>query len=388
MTNWRIPLADLDLGSEEKAAVMEVLDRRWLTMGEVTQAFEREFADFVGVKHALAVGNCTEALHIACLVAGIGPGDEVIVPSLTFVATANAVAYTGALPVFAEVTSPSDLTISLDSIEAKITPRTRAIIPMHYGGYPCHMEEINALARKHNLAVIEDAAHAPGASLDGKRMGTWGDMGCFSFFSNKNMTTGEGGMVTTNNSDYVDKLGWLRSHGMTSLTWDRHNGHAWSYDVVFPGYNYRMDEMHAALGRVQLQKLARNNARRAALVAVYRQILPTVAPEIELPFPDHAGVSSYHLMPVLLPAGCDRVQVMENMKTHGVQTSIHYPPIHTFSHYQKWLGERIGPMPITEDVASRELTLPLYPGMSNSDVEAVIDALNDALHPNTAGKNN
>ncbi len=386
MTNWRIPLADLDLGSEEKAAVMDVLDRRWLTMGEVTQAFEQEFADFIGAKHALAVGNCTEALHMACLAADIGPGDEVIVPSLTFVATANAVAYTGALPVFAEVKSGQDLTISVESIESRITPQTRAIIPMHYGGYLCHMEEINALAKAHGLVVIEDAAHAPGTSLDGKMAGTWGDLGCFSFFSNKNMTTGEGGMVTTNNDAYVDKLRWLRSHGMTSLTWDRHNGHAWSYDVVFPGYNYRMDEMHAALGRVQLQKLAHNNARRAALVAVYRQILLQVAPNLEIPFMDHPGISAYHLMPVLLPAGRDRTQVMECMKEHGIQTSIHYPPIHTFSHYQKWLGERIGPMPVTEDIAARELTLPLYPGMTNSDVEAVADALNDALHSPAAGK--
>ena len=379
MATWRIPLADLDIGQEEKDAVMDVLERRWLTMGEVTQAFEREFAQFVGAEYAFAVGNCTEALHMACLAAGVGPGDEVIVPSLTFVATANAVAYTGAKPVFAEVTSSQDLTISVASIAAQINPRTRAIIPMHYGGYPCHMQAINDLADRHHLIVIEDAAHAPGAMLDGRRMGTWGNLACFSFFSNKNMTTGEGGMVTTNNAEYVDKLQWLRSHGMTTLTWDRHRGHAWSYDVVFPGYNYRMDEMHAALGRVQLAKLERNNARRAALVAWYRQVFAKAAPQVEIPFVDHPGSSSYHLMAVLLPQGTDRVKVMEGMKARGVQTSIHYPPIHTFSYYQKWLGSQTPKLPVTEDIAARELTLPLYPGMTEADVEIVVDALKESL---------
>lgn len=379
MATWRIPLADLDIGKEEKDAVMDVLERRWLTMGEVTQTFEREFAQFIGAEHAFAVGNCTQALHMACLAAGIGPGDEVIVPSLTFVATANAVVYAGAKPVFAEVTSTQDLTISIDSIAAQINPHTRAIIPMHYGGYPCDMEAINALARRYDLIVIEDAAHAPGAAVDGRNIGTWGDLACFSFFSNKNMTTGEGGMVTTNNSDYVDRLKWLRSHGMTTLTWDRHHGRAWSYDVVFPGYNYRMDEMHAALGRVQLAKLERNNARRTELVNWYRQIFAQAAPQVEIPFDDHPGSSAYHLMAILLPSQTDRVKVMEGMKARGVQTSIHYPPIHTFSYYQKTLGDQIPKMPVTESIAARELTLPLYPGMANADVEIVVDALKESL---------
>ena len=246
---------------------------------------------------------------------------------------------------------------------------------MHYGGFACSMAAITDLARRHNLVVIEDAAHAPGAELDGRCLGTWGDLGCFSFFSNKNMTTGEGGMVTTSRPEYVDKLGWLRSHGMTSLTWDRHKGHAWSYDVVFPGYNYRMDEMHAALGRVQLARLEKNNARRAALAGWYRQVIAQAAPEVEVPFAEHSGRSAHHLMAVLLPEGTDREKVMEGMKAHGVQTSIHYPPVHTFSYYRERYGDRMPPLPVTEALAARELTLPLYPGMSNSDVEIVADAL-------------
>ncbi len=201
------------------------------------------------------------------------PGDEAIVPSLTFVATANAVRYTGAMPVFADIAGENDLNISYQSIERAITERTRAILVMHYGGYACDMPSILELAREHNLKVIEDAAHAVGSDLDGRKLGTWGDMGCFSFFSNKNMTTGEGGMLITDNETYSQRLHLLRSHGMTSLTWDRHKGHAWSYDVVDLGYNYRIDEIRSALGKVQLGKLPANNERRRHLTEIYRDAL-------------------------------------------------------------------------------------------------------------------
>ena len=249
---WKIPLSDIDLGAEDQAAVDKVLHSKWLTMGSVTQEFEQAFAVHVGVKYALAVTNATAALHVACIIAGLNPGDEAIVPSLTFVATANAVRYTGAVPVFADIAGENDLNISYKSIERAITKRTRAILVMHYGGYPCDMPSIMGLAREHNLIVIEDAAHAVGSDLQGRKMGTWGDMGCFSFFSNKNMTTGEGGMLVTDNEAYTHRAHLLRSHGMTTLTWDRHMGHAWSYDVVDLGYNYRIDEIRAALGMVQL----------------------------------------------------------------------------------------------------------------------------------------
>ncbi len=267
MTTWRIPLADIDLGAEELSAVQNVLQSRWLTMGGVTQEFETAFASYTGAKHALAVTNATAALHMACLAIGLKAGDEVIVPSLTFVATANSICYSGAMPVFADICSEHDLNISPEAIEALITERTRALMLVHYGGYACDMPRILELARKHNLKVIEDAAHAAGAWLDDRHLGTWGDIGCFSFFSNKNMTTGEGGMLVTNNDDLYEKLCLLRSHGMTTLTWDRHKGHAWSYDVVELGYNYRIDEIRAAIGVVQLKKLDRNNDRRRHLDA-------------------------------------------------------------------------------------------------------------------------
>jgi len=261
---WRIPLADVDLGPEEEAAVLDVLRRGWLSMGEVTAAFEAEFAALTGARHALAVTNCTAALHLAGLALGWGPGDEVIVPSLTFVATANAVRYTGATPVFADITGESDFSLSAQDAAERITPRTKAIIVVHYAGHAADMGAILALAERHGLAVVEDVAHAPGADLDGRALGTWGNIGCFSFFANKNMTTGEGGMVTTDDDELAARLRLLRSHGMTSLTWDRHKGHAWSYDVVAPGYNYRIDEVRAAIGRVQLAKVtAANSSPRA-----------------------------------------------------------------------------------------------------------------------------
>jgi dTDP-4-amino-4,6-dideoxygalactose transaminase len=376
---WRIPLADIDFDEAEETAVLQVVKSRWLTMGANTQAFEEEFATYTGAKHAIAVANGTAALHLACMAVGLGPGDEVITPSLTFVATANAVRYTGASPVFADIESLEDLDISLSAIERNLTERTRAIMVMHYGGYPCDMVAITNFAKAHNLIVIEDAAHASGAEIDGRDMGTWGQVGCFSFFSNKNMTTGEGGMVVTNDDETAAKLRILRSHGMTTMSWDRHRGHAWSYDVVDLGYNYRIDEIRAALGRVQLGKLDRNNERRRNLTALYREQLQEIASAIVVPFKEPRGIPSSHIMPILLPDGSDRLQFMERMKSFGIQTSIHYPPIHKFKIYAE--GSELGwSLPLTEDVVKREVTIPLYPTMSEDNVSIVVQAVRDSLH--------
>jgi dTDP-4-amino-4,6-dideoxygalactose transaminase len=377
--NWRIPLSDIDFGPEEERAVLDVVHSRWLTMGAVTGQFEQEFAGALRVRHALAVNSATAALHLSCIVAGLGPGDEVILPSLTFVATANAVRYIGATPVFADVEGQQALNISPRSIEACLTPRTKAILVMHYGGYPCDMPAILRLAREHGLVVIEDAAHAVGASLDGRMLGAWGAIGCFSFFSNKNMTTGEGGMLVTDDDGLAEKLRVLRSHGMTSLTWDRHKGHAWSYDVVDLGFNYRMDEMRSALGRVQLKKLERNNQIRREHTALYHRLLEERCPSVRLPFREHPGVSACHLLPVLLPPGTRREAIMESLKSRGIQTSIHYPPIHQFSAYRHRMDVEGQDLRCTEELAARQLTLPLYPGMSEADVEFVVEGLSDAL---------
>ena len=377
--SWRIPLSDIDLGPEETDAVIEVLARKWLTMGEVTQHFESAFAEYTGAKHALAVTNATAGLHMSCMALGLGPGDEVIVPSLTFVASANCIRYTGASPVFADIGGENDLNISPGAIEACITERTRAIIVVHYAGYACDMPSILGLAHKHGLHVIEDAAHAAGAWLQYRHLGTWGDIGCFSFFSNKNMTTGEGGMVVTNDDSLFEKLCLLRSHGMTSLTLDRHKGHAWSYDVVELGYNYRIDEIRSAIGTVQLAKLPAHNDRRRQLTQLYRAGLQEV-PGLGIPFCGHPGLTSAHIQPILLPRGTNRNTFMETMKSQGIQTSIHYPPIHCFSAYQSIDSRALSRLPMTEDIAEREVTLPLYPTMTDDDAHVVIESVAKALN--------
>jgi dTDP-4-amino-4,6-dideoxygalactose transaminase len=372
---WRVPLADLDYGEREETAVMEVLRGRWLTMGSVTQEFEDAFREFMGVRYAVAVANATVSLHLACLALGIGPGDEVIVPSLSFVATASAVLYTGARVRFADILGTKDLNISPEQIEAQITPRTKAMIVMHYGGYPCRMDMIREIADHHRLALIEDAAHAPGAFYKGRALGTWGSVGCFSFFSNKNLATGEGGMLVTDREELAVCVRLLRSHAMTSLTWDRHQGHAHSYDVIELGYNYRIDEVRSALGMVQLEKLHRNNARRKALTMRYREALEGTL--VEIPFINTEGESAYHIFPILLPVDVNRAGFIESMRDAGVQTSIHYPPIHQFSYYRKnYPGVNL---PQTEMVARREVTLPLYPSMRDSDVDYVVAALKKTL---------
>jgi dTDP-4-amino-4,6-dideoxygalactose transaminase len=376
--DWKIPLSDIDLGQDEIDAVVSVLKSKWLTMGAVTQQFEKEFAEYLGVKYAFAVSNGTAALHIACQILGITRGDEVIVPSLTFVATANSVLYTGATPIFADITGVDNLNISPDSISEKITPKTKAITVVHYGGYPCDMSRIMRVAREHFLYVIEDAAHAPGAEHDGKKCGTIGDVGCFSFFSNKNMTCGEGGMIVTNNDTLAEKIRMIRSHGMTSLTWDRHRGHAYSYDVVDLGYNYRIDEIRSVLGIVQLSKLEKNNQRRREIAEKYVELLKDIE-HISIPFSDNEGKSSFHIFPILLSEGINRYDFMQELRESGIQTSIHYPPIHLFTYYRERFGYKEGILPQTEYVGKHEVTLPLYPLMTDADVEYIANKINENL---------
>ena len=382
MGNWNVPLADIDLGEDEINAVNDVLRSRWLSMGPVTAEFEAQFAEMVGVKHAFAVTNCTAALHLAHMALGAAPGDTVICPSLTFVATANAIRYTGATPVFADITSADDLNISPDDIESKIDDTTKGICIVHYGGYPCDMDRILDIAKAHQLYVVEDVAHAPGAAYalaerhaqgapGWQSCGSIGDIGCFSFFSNKNITTGEGGMVTTHDDALAEKIRVLRSHGMTSLTWDRDRGHTFSYDVVDLGYNYRIDEMRAAIGLVQLNKLEDNNQKRRTAKQIYDNLLANID-EIDVPFSHHQGISSYHILPIILHSS-QRPRFMEFMKSKGIQTSIHYPLIHHFSDYQK--SGRTPHLPVSEDLAQRLVTLPLYPAMTREQIVYTVDAI-------------
>jgi dTDP-4-amino-4,6-dideoxygalactose transaminase len=374
-TRWQVPLSDVIVDDELVEAALETLRSGWWSMGPRVAEFEQAFAEFCGTEHAVAVANGTAALHLGLLALGSGQGDEVVLPSLNFVAAANAIVHTGAQPVFCDIRGPDDLNLDPGDLEDALTPRTKAVLVLHYGGYPCDMEAVSALAERAGVVVLEDAAHAPGASLNGRACGTLGAIGCFSFFANKNLPLGEGGMIVTADDGLAERLRLLRSHGMTSLTWDRHRGHASSYDVVLPGFNYRLDEVRAALGLVQLRRLPDENAARARVAARYREALDG-ADGLRMPFAEARGVPAHHLAVVLLPEGTDRQAVRTALEERGIQTSVHYPPIHTFSAYRD--GSR-RPLPRTDSVAGRILTLPLYGRMTDEQVEAVVDGLLQTL---------
>jgi dTDP-4-amino-4,6-dideoxygalactose transaminase len=370
--NPTIPLFDLNYGHDEEEAALRVLKSKWLTMGPETEALEHEFAEYFKVKHAIAVSSCTTALHLANLSVGVKQGTEVICPSLTFVATSNSVIYAGGTPVFADITSTDDWTISPNEIGKKINKNTQAIIVMHYGGFACKMDEIIEIANRYKIPVIEDAAHAPGSMYKDRFLGAIGDISCFSFFSNKNISTGEGGIICTNNDDYANYIKRIRSHGMTSATLDRHHGHAYSYDVTDLGYNYRIDEIHAALARCQLKKLETGNERRRLAATRYKDALSKID-KIKVPFGNYCFSANYHIFPILLDKNIDRNSLMVFLREKGIQTSIHYPPVHKFSYYRTMMGDQI--LHNTDFVARHELTLPMYADITNKQIDFIIDAL-------------
>ncbi len=362
-----LPLAAPSFGEEEVRAVEEVVRSAWLTMGPRTAELESRFAAMVGTSHAVMASSCTAALHLAFAALGIGPGDEVIVPSLTFVATANAVGYTGADVVFADITSLDRPVIDPEMVASLIGPRTTAICAVHYAGYMADMSALRALATRHGLALIEDAAHAPGASGPDGNAGAVGDVGCFSFFSNKNMVTGEGGMLTTDDAALAARLRLLRAHGMTATSWDRARGHASGYDVVERGFNYRPSELEAALGLVQLDKLRAMNSRRRELVGRYREALRHQdLGDVPFTLPDDAE-SACHILPFVARDQKRRDEIRRMAADDNVQTSVHYSPVHLFEVFSSRDS-----LPVTEAFSEREVTLPLFPGMSDVDVERVV----------------
>jgi len=374
--SYRIPLFDLNYDADEEAAVLDTLRSRWISMGPKTAELEAAFAAVIGVRHALAVSNGTAALHLAMCVLGLGPGDEVIVPSLTFVATVNAVRYVGAQPVFGDITGPADLTLDPGALAPLVTPRTRAIVVMHYGGFPCAMDEIGRFARAHGLHVVEDAAHAPCSEYRGRTLGTLGDIGCFSFFSNKNLSTGEGGMLVTNDADHHRKAQLLRSHGMTSPSYERARGHATAYDVVEVGYNYRLDDIRASLGLAQLRKLPADLARRARVREQYCERLRGVD-GVVVPFGAPHGTVSNYIFPVVVRdarAG-RRDAVRERLHEAGIQTSVHYPAVHRFGAY----GAGSVRLPQTELVADQVITLPMYGALGADAVDHITTQLRRAV---------
>jgi dTDP-4-amino-4,6-dideoxygalactose transaminase len=370
-----VPLADVRPDPETVAAVAEVVAGGWWSMGPRVAAFEEAFAAFCGTRHAFAVANGTAALQLALAAVGCGPGDEVVLPSLTFVAAANSVVLAGATPVFCDIRGGVDLNLDPSDLVDRLTPRTKAVILLHYGGTPCEVDPVVTACAQRGIHVIEDAAHAVGATSNGRSAGALGDIGCFSLFSNKNLPVGEGGVVVTDDDDLAAQLRLLRSHGMTTLTWDRHRGHADTYDVIRPGFNFRLDEIHAALALAQLPHLPAWNERRGEIVRRYREELGALD-GVELAGSERPGVSSaHHLAVAVLESAELRARVAGALREARVQTSVHYPPIHEFSAYRG----RGASLPRTEDVAPRLLTLPLYPHMDDAAVDTVVAAVTRAV---------
>ena len=364
-----IPLFDVQLTDEHVAAVEQTLRSGWLTMGPRTQAFEQEFAAHLGATHAMALSSCTAALHLAYLAAGVGPGDEVVVPGITFVASAAAVRYCGATPVIADISGPHDLGLDPADAEARVTERTKAVCAVHYAGYPADVEALGRLCDERGIALIEDSAHAP-------HLGVSGLAGCYSFFSNKVLSCGEGGLVATDDDEVAEVVRSRRSHAMTSGTWDRHRGHSAGYDVVGLGFNYRMDEPRAALLSARLAGLGDDIAARRRLVHRYREQLAGID-GVSVPY-EEAEVerSSCYVMPVVV-ANADlrdplRAWMLEERR---VQTSILYPAVHEFTAY----GGTAGELPQSELIARSELTLPLFPHLAEEDQDRVVAALRDGL---------
>ncbi|MGZ4200457.1 MAG: DegT/DnrJ/EryC1/StrS family aminotransferase [Thermoleophilaceae bacterium] len=376
--SWRVPLAHITIPEDDVEAVLDCLRSGWLTMGPRTRQFEEEFAEFVSSPHAVAVSSCTAALHVSCLAAGLGPGDEAIVAGMSFVSTANAVRYAGATPVLCEIGGPLDMNIDLDDVVRRITPKTKAVIAVHFCGYPAKVVELKKICDEHGLLLIEDAAQAVGARVDdsGRRAGTVGDLGCFSLFSKNQLCVGEGGVVTTASEELAVKVRSLRSHAMTSVTWDRHRGYAESYDVMDVGFNYRLDEPRAALALSRLPRLEGDIESRRELARTYRRRLGGLE-GLELVWSDEdVERGSHFAFPVVLRDEATRDAFRARLADLGVQTTW-YPSVHRFTDYVETFGEVS--LPSVEQAAKRHCALPMSAHLSQQEIDIVVESVEEAL---------
>lgn len=370
--SWAVPLTDVVVTERDIDAVLECLAGGWLTMGPRIEQFEHALAELCGVPHAVAVSSGTAALHLALLAAGVRQGDEVIVPSLTYVAGAAAVRYCGALPVFADSCGSHDLNMDPDDVEQHVGPRTRAVLATHWMGYACDLARLERICEQHGLALIEDCAQSITArAADGRMTGSVGAAGCLSFFSKEQLCVGEGGMVLTSDDGLAAKARSLRSHAMTSVTWDRHRGHAVNYDVLDIGFNLRMDEPRAALGLSRLPRLRSDVQARRELAFGYRRLLAKL-PGITLPWTDdEAGRAAHFGFPILLGSELERDRVSSELTARGIQTTA-YPAITTLSAYLDHPR-----CPRAEDLAARHVLLPLSSTFADRQLDLVVSHLTE-----------
>ncbi|MHB1653251.1 MAG: DegT/DnrJ/EryC1/StrS family aminotransferase [Desulfitobacteriaceae bacterium] len=370
---YALPLIEED----DIAEVVDSLKSNWITKGPKTMEFEKRFAEYVGAKYAIAVNSCTAGLHLSLIAAGIGAGDEVITTPMTFAASANVVVHTGATPIFVDI-DPVTMNIDVKAIEEKITPRTRAIIPVHIAGHPCPMDEIMAIAKKHNLFVLEDAAHAVYTKYKGKLIGAIGNATVFSFYATKNLVTGEGGMVTTNDEELADKIRVFSVHGMSRNAWNRYtSAGSWYYEILYPGYKDNMTDIQAGLGLTQLAKLERMQGIREEIAGRYNEAFGKMA-ELEIPVELDYARHPWHLYILKLnldKLSIDRAQFIEELKAEKIGTSVHFIPVHLHPYYRETYGYKRGDFPQSEATFDRILSLPLYPKMSAQDTQDVIEAV-------------
>jgi dTDP-4-amino-4,6-dideoxygalactose transaminase len=374
-----LPFHKALIEEEEINAVVDVLRGGWLTKGPQVHEFEKSFAAYIGASHALAVNSCTAALHLALAAIGLGEGDEVILPTMTFAATGEVVLYFKARPILVDCADGTGQ-LDIDQVERAITPRTRAILPVHYAGYPCDMDRVLELAKRRNLRVIEDAAHALPTRYKGRMVGTLGDVTCFSFYATKTITTGEGGLATTENEEFAERMRLFSLHGISKDAWKRYSAEgSWRYDILEAGYKYNFTDIQAALGLAQLAKCDAMRARRAAIAERYTRELAALEAFRPPPVPPD-GQHAWHLYALQLnpSALCiSRDQVIEELKHRGIGTSVHFIPLHLHTLYQKRLGYRAGQFPIAESYFEREISLPIYPAMSGEDCDCVLEGLQD-----------
>jgi dTDP-4-amino-4,6-dideoxygalactose transaminase len=371
-----IPFHRACLGEEEAMAAAEVVRSGWLTMGPRTVSFEEELARYVGAEHAIAVSSCTAALHLALEACGVGPGDEVLLPTLTFTATAEVVTYLQARPVLVD-SDPRQMNLCLKDAERKLSPRTKAIIPVHFAGHPCDMAAMQAFARGHGLKVVEDAAHALPAKYHGRMIGGLSDATAFSFYATKTLSTGEGGMITTNDPALASRMRLMRLHGMSRDAWKRYSGGPWRYDVLEAGYKYNLTDMQSAIGLVQLKKCDALRDRREEIAHLYAAGLETIRGFRGLQVSTDVQ-HAWHLYCIQMEEGFLRIgrdDVIRRLNERGIGTSVHFIPLHEHSYYRGRWNYAPGDFPVAGGFGARCLSIPLYPGMRDEEAHCVLNAL-------------